>query len=69
MDSDGTDGPTDMAGGLIDNLLLEEAKDSNINLSEDLKVHNSREALAKLSGLIRRHAGTDLNSLRVVLTP
>ncbi len=70
VDSDGTDGPTDIAGGLVDHLALAQAQKSKINFAEYLKAHNASEALAKLGGLIRTgHTGTNLQNLSVVLIP
>jgi glycerate 2-kinase len=70
VDSDGTDGPTSIAGGLIDHIVLGEARKSGFNFADYLKTHNSSEALAQLGGVIQTgHTGTNLQNLRVVLVP
>ena len=68
LDSDGTDGPTEIAGGIIDNLTLEEARRRNVDLAGALKNHRSSEALTRLGGaIITGHTGTNLQNLRVIL--
>ena len=70
VDSDGTDGPTSIAGGIIDHIVLGEARKSGFGFADFLKIHNSAEALAQLGGVIRTgHTGTNLQNLRVVLIP
>lgn len=68
LDTDGTDGPTDIAGGIADNLTLERAKSLNINLEKELNEHNSSDVLMKLGdAIITGHTGTNIMNLRVVL--
>lgn len=68
VDTDGTDGPTHIAGGIVDGLTQEKALELNINLDEYTKNHNSLEALLKLEdAIITGHTGTNVMNLRVVL--
>ena len=68
VDTDGTDGPTDIAGGIIDGEILKEAIENNIDLSAYLKEHKSSEALLKLNGaIITGPTGTNVLDLRVIL--
>lgn len=68
VDTDGTDGPTDIAGGLIDGYILKEAKEKQIDLAVCLKKHRSSEALLKLkTAIITGHTGTNVLDLRVIL--
>jgi len=70
VDSDGTDGPTDIAGGIVDHLTQHEADWMNLSIADYLKAHNSSEALEKLGGIIvTGHTGTNLQHLRVILIP
>jgi len=68
VDSDGTDGPTSIAGGVVDDRTWEEAEKKNLDIREHLKNHNSSVILQKLgSAIITGHTGTNLQNLRVVL--
>ncbi|MEM2074165.1 MAG: DUF4147 domain-containing protein [Nitrososphaeria archaeon] len=66
VDSDGTDGPTDAAGGIVDGYTIERAEDKGINVLEELEEHNSYNTLSKLDDLIFTGArGTNVQDLRV----
>jgi glycerate 2-kinase len=66
-DSDGTDGPTDAAGGIVDGYTIERANEKNINVLEELEEHNSYNVLSKLDDLIFTGArGTNVQDLRIV---
>jgi len=66
-DSDGTDGPTDAAGGIVDGLTIRRAEERGIHIFEELDKHNSYIALSKLGDLIFTGArGTNVQDLRVV---
>ena len=68
VDTDGTDGPTDIAGGIIDGEILKEAVKKNIDLSVYLKEHKSSAAHLTLSNaIITGHTGTNVLDLRVIL--
>ncbi len=68
LDSDGTDGPTDIAGGLVDWTTREQAARLGIDLAAALTSHRSSEALMQLGGAIcTGHTGTNVMNLRVLL--
>jgi len=66
-DSDGTDGPTDAAGGIVDGYTMTRAEEEKIQVFEELELHNSYHVLSKLKDLIFTGArGTNVQDLRVV---
>ena len=68
LDSDGTDGPTDIAGGIVDNLTLARAKSLGLNLFNALREHDVTPALRKLGDEIETGAtGTNVNDLKFML--
>lgn len=68
IDTDGTDGPCSIAGGISDGETLSRAKAIGIDIKDALKHHNSSEALAALGdAIITGHTGTNVMNLRVVV--
>lgn len=68
VDTDGSDGPTDIAGGIVDGETITRAKKSNINISDFLKNHDSSTALKMLEDtIITGHTGTNIVDLRAIL--
>ncbi len=68
VDSDGTDGPTDIAGGISDGRTMARAAELKVDLAAYLKEHASSEALEKLDDpIITGHTGTNVLNIRVVL--
>jgi glycerate-2-kinase len=66
-DSDGTDGPTDAAGGIVDGFTVERAEKERIYIMKELDNHNSFNALSKLGDLIFTGVrGTNIQDLRIV---
>lgn len=66
--SDGTDGPTDAAGGYVDSLTHEEFKKLGIDEYKVLKENDAYNALDKVGGLIKTGpTGTNVNDVSVVL--
>ncbi len=66
--SDGTDGPTDAAGGYVDGQTFQTLKDKGVDISEILADNNAYYALQKSGGLIITGAtGTNVNDLTVLL--
>ncbi|AIF69448.1 glycerate kinase [Palaeococcus pacificus DY20341] len=64
MDTDGTDGPTDAAGGLVDSYTLELFEREGVDVEAYLKAHNAYEALKKGKALlITGPTGTNVNSI------
>ena len=68
LDSDGTDGPTDIAGGIADALTARRAQALGLRLEEALAAHDASPALQALEdAVITGHTGTNIMNLRVVL--
>lgn len=68
MDTDGTDGPTDAAGGLVDSYTLETLKERGIDVEEFLKAHNAYEALKEANALLLTGATrTNVNSIIIAV--
>lgn len=66
--SDGTDGPTDAAGGYVDYESYGELKKQGIDVYEVLKDNDAFHALDKIGGLIiTGPTGTNVNDVAVVL--
>ena len=67
VDSDGTDGPTEYAGGIVDGETADRAAKAGFNLDEELKNHNSNPILKALDDLIYTgNTGTNVRDLRVI---
>jgi glycerate-2-kinase len=67
IDSDGTDGPTDMAGGIVDGQTYERILARGIDLDRELANHNSTEVLEALGDAMYTGVrGTNVRDLRVV---
>lgn len=68
VDTDGTDGPTDMAGGITDGYTLRRAEKEGIDIFENLRRHNSSYALRKLGdAILTGPTGTNVMNLRVIV--
>ncbi|MFC1951800.1 glycerate kinase [Chloroflexota bacterium] len=68
IDTDGTDGPTEIAGGIIDNSTSERAREKGLDLMENLSSHNASAVLRELGDAITTgHTGTNVNDLVVML--
>ena len=66
--SDGTDGPTDAAGGFVDGESLEKLKAAGLELHAVLGDNDSYHALAAIGGLIvTGPTGTNVNDVSVAL--
>jgi glycerate 2-kinase len=67
VDSEGTDGPTDAAGGIVDGLTLARAKAAGIDLTGELANHNSYAALSTLGDLVFTGIrGMNVRDLRLI---
>jgi len=67
IDTDGTDGPTDIAGAIVDGYTLENAMRAGIDLFEALKMHDSSNVFRKLHDAIYAgDTGTNLMDLMIV---
>lgn len=66
--SDGTDGPTDAAGGYVDGFTKAHLAEQGIDIYQELENNNAYEALEKSGGLvITGPTGTNVNDLTVLL--
>ena len=66
--SDGTDGPTDAAGGYVDSFTAAELRRQGIEVFDVLKNNDAYNALAKTGGLIMTGpTGTNVNDVAVAL--
>lgn len=68
IDTDGTDGPTDIAGGIVDGETLERLKVRGIDIDKILKNHDAKSALERVDDvLVTGPTGTNVNDLRVAV--
>lgn len=68
IDTDGTDGPTQIAGGLVDGTTALQARRSGVNLYAHLSRHDVTPALHKLGAAVVTGAtGTNVNDLRLII--
>lgn len=66
-DSDGTDGPTYVAGGLVDGYTMARAQNAGVDVFEELANHNSYQVLETLGDHIVTGArGTNVRDLRII---
>ena len=66
--SDGTDGPTDAAGGYVDYTTASRLKEQGVDIFEVLKNNDAYHALQKVDGLvITGPTGTNVNDVAVLL--
>ncbi len=67
VDSDGTDGPSSDAGGIVDGWTFDRIRELGIDLDIELKNHNSNYVMRKLGDAIHTGAqGTNIQDLRIV---
>ena len=68
LGSDGTDGPTDAAGGIVDGTTLSKLKGKDIDIDKVLADNDSYNALRAVDGLIvTGPTGTNVNDVVVIL--
>ena len=68
VDTDGTDGPTDAAGGVVDSYTAEVLEEKGLDIDYFLQIHDSYEALRKANALlITGPTRTNVNSLVVAV--
>lgn len=68
LGSDGTDGPTDAAGGLVTGKTAEDMRNRHISIEDTLRNNDAYHALQAVNGLIMTGAmGTNVNDLTVLL--
>ncbi|MCL1924848.1 MAG: glycerate kinase, partial [Defluviitaleaceae bacterium] len=68
LGSDGTDGPTDAAGAVVNGSTVSQLKEKNIDVAEVIKNNDSYEALKQVDSLIfTGPTGTNVNDVCVIL--
>ena len=68
MDTDGTDGPTDIAGGLVDSSTVRRAKDNGLDVFKHLSEHDTSRVLSSLGdAILTGPTGTNTNDLKILL--
>jgi glycerate-2-kinase len=68
FDSDGTDGPTEVAGGIVDEKTLKKACEQGIDMYAALQKHDVTPVLQRLGNAIHTGAtGTNVNDLKFLL--
>lgn len=68
LGSDGTDGPTDAAGGIVDGQTQGKLAQAGLTIHQVLADNDAYHALEKVDGLIRTGpTGTNVNDVAVVL--
>ncbi|MCK4473418.1 MAG: DUF4147 domain-containing protein, partial [Anaerolineae bacterium] len=68
IDTDGTDGPTDLAGGIVDGSTLPAAQAKGIDVFRALHDHDASRVLQELGdAMVTGHTGTNVNDLRLLL--
>ena len=68
LGSDGTDGPTDAAGGIVDGSTVGQLEQLGVDVDQVLKNNDSYHALKLVDGLIMTGAtGTNVNDVAVLL--
>ena len=67
LGTDGTDGPTKYAGGIVDQTTAQYASKLGIDLELELKRHNSSKVLSKLNGaILTDNTGTNLVNIILI---
>ena len=68
IDTDGTDGPTEFAGALVDGSTLSSARAAGVDLYEALRDHDVSPALTRTGhAMITGATGTNVNDLKLIL--
>ena len=68
VDTDGTDGPTDVAGGIVDGETTQRARETGVEIIDHLRQHDSLRLLERLGdAIITGPTGTNVMNLRVLV--
>lgn len=68
IDSDGTDGPTNLAGGIVDGQTATVASDNGLDLFTSLMQHDVTPAMISLGdGIETGNTGTNVNDLKLMI--
>jgi len=67
VDSDGTDGPTEDAGGIVDGYTMDRIEELKLDFDVELRNHNSNYVLRELGDAIHLGVrGTNVQDLRII---
>ncbi|MDI7258394.1 MAG: DUF4147 domain-containing protein [Thermodesulfobacteriota bacterium] len=67
IDTDGTDGPSEIAGGMTDGTTVERAQRKGVNAYEQLRAHNSSAVLRMVGDeIVTGNTGTNVCDLNVI---
>ncbi|KUH33496.1 glycerate kinase [Thermococcus celericrescens] len=70
VDTDGTDGPTDAAGGIVDGKTLGLLGEAGVDIGEVLRRHDAYGALERVGALLKMGpTGTNVNSMVIAVIP
>lgn len=70
IDTDGTDGPTPIAGGIADSTTVERARLQGLDVYDFLKAHDSSSLLERLGDeIITGNTGTNVCDLNIIYIP
>lgn len=68
MDTDGTDGPTEIAGAMVDPQSIFEAERFGLSIQKELSKHNETEVFQKINdAIITGPTGTNVNDLKILI--
>ncbi|MFC2008777.1 glycerate kinase [Chloroflexota bacterium] len=68
LDTDGTDGPTDLAGALVDSTTADRAAAMGFDMRESLRQHNASPLLVATADAVETgHTGTNVNDFKLGL--
>ncbi len=68
VDTDGTDGPTEIAGGIVDSSTMKRAREKGLDIKKSLLLHDASAVLLELGdAVITGHTGTNINDLIIML--
>ena len=68
LDTDGTDGPTNLAGALVDSTTGRRASDRGFDIEESLRRHDASPLLVAIAdAVVTGHTGTNVNDLKLGL--
>ena len=68
IDTDGIDGASDLAGGIVDGNTMKQAAKENVDIFKHIENFDDTPALKKLkSGILTGHTGTNVNDLKILL--
>ncbi len=68
MDTDGTDGPTEIAGAMVDSRSIIEAERQGFSIQKELKEHSGTEMFKKIGdAIITGPTGTNVNDLKLLI--